>query len=584
MFFLSRYMMGIALLVGLLLAMPSSVYAQDRSEDALSLVAAAMDAYSNLEMDKAKSLLDDAMALKDTIDDVTLAQVYVGYGVLWAGGYTNTEEAKNSFVTALCLDKDAKVDPLFSTPEIDLSFTESGNMASPAKCRELGVGTSIIPPCGTFENYADQRRGYELPFYIDVDTSLLDYISRISVKYAYDSRSQFRSLELEPMGESGYGAMVRCDQGEIATVNPGSAQFYIEGYDAADNLICVHGNREAPMEVLMGDGVPIVSRPGLSPLGCTDATRKAAGESCSIDSECKTGLVCDVRMFQCQETEEVKPDRAEGMGKGPKKFYVTLTGGVGVGYSAEPIQVTRFDKTGKVDVENLDLSAFSQGAIMDAEQTPKGGLNWSGIPIRLAMGFKINPKLSVEVSGRLDGYVISNSTPVSCWDATGGDLQVLRRDVAASNCSTDISAAEQYYASLSNEEEGLSDTELESIARQSARVFTAGDDSQTVATSDEYQVAWLINARARFQFLTKKALQMSAFGGIGYGHIQYRVKDTSGNDFYSLPGMVDIEIGVGLNWWLTDHVGLVFDIPIDFLVGDSFALNFDFNLGMGFGF
>ena len=582
MFFVSRYIGGIALLAGVLLGVPVSVEAQDRGEEALALVGSAMDAYSNLEMDKAKSLLDEAMVMKDNIDDVTLARVYIGYGVLWAGGYTNSVEAENSFVTALCLDKDAKVDPLFSTPEIDLSFTESRDMASPAKCRELGIGSSIIPPCGMFENYADQRRGYELPFYLNVDSSLLDYISRIAVKYAYDGRSQFRSLELEPIGESGYGAMVRCDQGEIATVNPGSVQFYIEGYDAADNVVCVHGNQEAPLEVLMSADVPIISRPGLSPLGCTDAARKATGESCSIDSECKVGLVCNVKTFQCQVAETEKPKDKGGEGRGPKKFYVNVMGGVGVGYSAKSIHVKRYSENTSIAVDNIDSSVLSDyvnesvtGSIVDLTQTPKGGLNWSGVPIRLTLGYKVSPKVSVEVSGRFDGYVRSVETYTSCWDAAEALGEDARR-MSSSSCTTDISGLDDD----ARIDGGLLDEEVEAIAKQSVAIATSGDP----AKERETLVGWLINARARYQFLTKKAFQVSLFGGLGYGHIKYVVKDTSGMDFYSLPGMVDIELGMGIAYYFTDHVGLVFDIPIDFLVGDSFALNFDFNLGLGFGF
>ena len=48
--------------------------------------------------------------------------------------------------------------------------------------------------------------------------------------------------------------------------------------------------------------------------------------------------------------------------------------------------------------------------------------------------------------------------------------------------------------------------------------------------------------------------------------------------------MVNIELGWGLAYFFNRHVGLIFDVPIDFILGDGFAINFDVNLGLGVGF
>lgn len=572
---------GIALALTVLIGLPTKGEAQDRNGDALALVSAAMDAYSNLLMDKAKSLLDEALAMQDGLDGQTLAKVHIGFGVLWAGGYSNSAEAKNSFSTALCYDNEVMVDSLFSTPEIDLSFTEAKSELSSSVCRQLGIGSANLEPCGYHEPFVDQRKSYELPFYLEVNPAFSAELDRVAVKYAFDGKSQYRTLNLEAMG-NGYGAMVECDSGEIRSVNPGSVQYYIEGYDASNNVICRQGAEDAPLEVLMSNDVPIVSRPGLDPLACSAAAKKAEGQPCSMTSECKDGLTCNTDTFLCEGAAKEKP---RGDGRGPKKFYVNLTGGVGFGYFNKSLTVIGYKndvnpaKGTSVETEELDVSAYTgRGGIEVSPQHP-AGTGWSGVPIRLAVGYKLTPKLSLEVSGRVDGFVVSNSTPKNCWDYAKGNIDHVR-GMGSGDCTTDFNSMASDVPPTY-----LTDYQVEEMARNSAALTPVEGGDGTLITDTQFQVAWLVNARVRYQFLTKNALQASVFGGIGYGHIQYRVEDSSdGKAFYPMPGMVDIELGVGLAYYFTDNVGLVFDLPIDFMVGDGFAANFDFNLGLGFGF
>ena len=48
--------------------------AQDKNEEALAMVTSAMDAYSNLEMDRAKEILENALTMEDELDGKTLLQ------------------------------------------------------------------------------------------------------------------------------------------------------------------------------------------------------------------------------------------------------------------------------------------------------------------------------------------------------------------------------------------------------------------------------------------------------------------------------------------------------------------------------
>ena len=125
----------------------------------------------------------------------------------------------------------------------------------------------------------------------------------------------------------------------------------------------------------------------------------------------------------------------------------------------------------------------------------------------------------------------------------------------------------------------MDDARLEAVSRASVVQDAFGNDIITKA----FQYAWLINARVRYRLVHKGVFGFSLFGGIGYGHIQYRI---AGDDtaYFPMPGMFDIELGPGLAFYFNQHFGIVVDVPIDIIVGDGFALNFDVTLGLSFGF
>jgi hypothetical protein len=372
--------------------------------------------------------------------------------------------------------------------------------------------------------------------------------------------------------------------------------YYIEGAAADGTVICGHGTDEYPLKLMMSEDAPLLSPiGGMTPqecLQCEDGdvecqkklaamTRadKAAGETCTTDNDCVAGLICDPEMFVCGEDKPKEPKKKKG--KGPQVFYATLTGGTGVGFVSKDMQIEKavLPETSEEAADpNFDPRPeipegdYARGKIATLDRDVNG-FSWSGIPVRLALGYQITEKLSIEVSGRLDAFVVSNSTPVSCLDAAGGDLGQMVTNAANEECNITFDDAE------------YTDEQLAEMGEKAIAYEPRSDGTAAVVMEKEYQIAWMVNARVRFKFLSVGSLAASVFGGVGYGHFQYRVKDVSSDSYYyPMPGMVDIEVGLGLAYYFSRHVGLVFDIPIDFLVGDGFAANFDFNLGLAFGF
>jgi hypothetical protein len=585
-----------------LVAVPAA--AQDANMQARGLIRDGMNAYSNLDLETANALLEEALGLAAQMDEGTLARAYVSLGVLWVGGYTDNAKGQDNFKKALCLDSSVSVDPLLSSPEVDMMFNLSKSQATPAACPTILAGITTpggggedgtmdfggeggggfgpvapaIQSCGMHDPLIEQKQKYELPFYLDVAPNMRGQLSKLTVYYAFDSSPDFKAMPL-PMRGSGYGAMLDCDRGQIRVYDPASISYYIEGTNAMGQVVCGFGTKEMPIDVMMmSDIEPLPSIAGLMAKECAPCPPwdeecgkvglPQLGEPCQPSPGCDEGMICSEEMGIC----EIADDADDGAPKGHKRFYVNVTAGVGFGYLSKDMTIRQVDYGDPLSVppipipdpDTTDWEGPKRGTIVDSPQTPKG-FAWGGIPLRLAVGFLVIPKLSIELSGRFDVYVTTTSKPKSCLEAAGGDLEFAMSDEGPL-CDPETTSV----WSPENEEE--------------ARLAVARDENGQDIMTKDYQYAWLINARVRYAVLQQGGVAVSIFGGLGYGHMQYRIEGADGTPYFPLPGAFDIELGAGFGYYFNDHIGLLVEVPIDFLVGDGFALNFDITVGFGVGF
>lgn len=560
------------------LAVPSAVNAQGTAKiRVLSLVRDAMDAYSNLDLDGATAKLEEALGFAPDLDKPTLARVYVSYAIVWIGGFADNAKGQRDFSIALCLDETIGVDPLLSSPDIDLVFNMAKNSV-PDSCPDLlstiivpgGGGTAPgeivnppVPSCGVHNPPGEQRQKYEVPLYIEMDPGMRPYVSKVLVKYALDGSGQYKEMQANPIG-GGFGAQISCDEGQIRVYDPSSISYYIEGYNQAGAIVCGNASSQGPYVTVMNpDATVLPPLPGMAPpqecAPCPPwdpncgSTLPQLGDPCTPGTGCAQGLVCGDAGI-CEEAG------SEGPVSGPSKFYVNVGGGSGFGIMSQKIGF------GKVDtVEDQDPTVYEFNQVT-AEPS---GAAWSSVGIRLALGFHITEKLSVEVTGRFDPMIATFEDVKSCKEALqdkyGDDWEDHVADAACTPYPT------------------ANDHPTADNADMSVALDDPLDEGGKEIKTSEKLVAWLVNARVKYRLLQKGGLHISVFGGVGYGKFKYRI--VAGEDkYFPTPTGINVELGPQLAYYFNNNIGIVAEIPIDLVVLDGWAINFDVLLGLSFGF
>lgn len=126
----------------------SPVLAQGNPQLA-DLNAEALEAYQNLDIDTAKAKLEQGIALAGQTNYVgpELTQLYMTLGVVHVAGASDHDQGLAAFTSALCMQPDAQLDPLLSTPDVQQVFIQAQSEAQASGCTAgAGGGTGVVPP------------------------------------------------------------------------------------------------------------------------------------------------------------------------------------------------------------------------------------------------------------------------------------------------------------------------------------------------------------------------------------------------------------------------------------------------------
>ena len=585
---------------------------------AIALKKEAMAAYGNLDLDTAIAKLDQAAAMGSQLAASTVAQIYISYGIIYVGGQGDNAKGQDFFTIARCLDASISIDPLYSTPEVDMIFKMAQARANQQTCPAMLANVSymgnqgppptqppvnqplppmpqqpgMLPPCGVHNSPMQQRKSTELPLMLQVDPAKLVTLDRVVLNYAYDGAPTYFEMDMKKGDQGWVTALLSCDEGQITAFDPSTITYYIEGYDMAGNVVCGQGSAQQPYTVTMNPGAPIVT--GLAgmptPQMCTECPPwdqdchgggAGKGTPCFSDEECLDGQWCSDTGY-CEGGgdggKQGFDEFGEGGAKAPTKFYFNLSLGSGAGYANSPNQwyVRSYYDTPAGEVPNKDeeFYAYTESGVN------KGSLG--GMPLRAQVGFHINPKLSIEVGMRFDLSALwrKQKNVVYCGDGAVDNPDYIpngQQDEIDGDTYTCVAPLAGFQPS------------------DNLTLFGAYFDDRTdkvySVESDALSKAWLANVRIKGRFVNKNGNQLFWFGGLGYGHLYFAPKmvdvdaDGTNDRIIITPGMINVEGGIGFAHYLNRNFGVLVEMPIDLAFGEdsTFGFNADLMLGISFG-
>ncbi len=575
----------------------ATVLAQEGDAQAISLKKEAMNAYGNLDLDGAIQLLDQAAAMGEQLTANTVAQIYISYGVVLVGGQGDNARGQDYFAIARCLDASISIDPLYSSPEVEMIFKMAQTRATAQNCPGLlanvkyqgnavqpapveGDGLAIqpqpftgdsLPPCGVHNAPAQQRKSTELPLMIQIESDKLATLDRVVLKYAYDGSSTYFDMNMQK-GDTGWvTVMLSCTEGQITDFDPSTVNYYIEGYDMVGKLVCGNGSLAQPYTVTMDPSAPVVS--GLAgmpkPQTCTecppwDQNCHSKGVPCFSDEECLSGQWCSDMGF-CEGDVGDVGKQDSGSDDVPRKFYAEILLGSGAGYASAPNQ---WYLSSAVSNPNNFSDTYYSYLITGVGRGSVGGL-----PLRGRLGIMLSPRISLEVGMRMD---------VSAFWRKQKDLKFCADGLVDNLRDGEVNP----------------DTGFECLAPLAAAnngifgAYRIPDTANFITTeSTDLGNSWLVNVRVKVRLINRKGNQFFLFGGLGYGHLYFapRVTDVDldgeKDRIVTTPGTINIEVGLGAAHYFNSHFGITAEMPVDFVFGEdsTFGLNTDLMVGISFG-
>jgi hypothetical protein len=204
------------------------------------------------------------------------------------------DEGKASFAQALSFDSSIDLDPAYKNPQLEAIWADVKKKGGAPPPSAGGA-----QPSGDFAHVPAPEQQVRTPLAIYAEYSGSEKLAKVIVKYKGAGMADWKALELQKVG-SGYGSVIPCKD-----VALGDMQYYLQGFNAANDPVATSGSRNKPFTVPIKPQIagPPPSLPGQeAPKQCSEmvgeecppnfpgckAAKKEAGEDCEKDLECKS--------------------------------------------------------------------------------------------------------------------------------------------------------------------------------------------------------------------------------------------------------------------------------------------------------
>jgi hypothetical protein len=334
-------------ILALFLMTVSPVWAEPPERAIADLNNQAMEAYNSLDVNRAVSLLEQALSVAQR-NGITSGQLvgttYLNLGIVKVGGAGNKQGGFEDFVRAGCLFPSVQLDPLISTPDIAATFQQAQQSAASGGCAAVGLAPSapspvqqpiappvqaVVPPPVVQQPVVPQQpvmpmqpvvpvgvpgmlqiihqppppqlSQAPLPLYLEIPNPT--GLAKVRVFYQGLGMDNYKVAEMLPYG-TGYAYQISCRE-----VWEPRMRYYFVALDGDERILATAGTAQSPFEATImsslqapGPSLPGVSSPGVCldvecPPGITgDQCKKSlfhgVGEGCESDRDCQPGLSC----------------------------------------------------------------------------------------------------------------------------------------------------------------------------------------------------------------------------------------------------------------------------------------------------
>lgn len=209
----------------------------------------AMERYDELEFEKAKDLLREALALAaehGLEDEPIMARVYADLAVVYASGLNDRAGAERALTRAVEIDPAIEIDPAYESPMIDELLADVKRRA-PAR----GEGGGAVLDCKAVAGIAhappgSAERGEAVRIIASVSPRLRAREVRLHYR-GQDDDGDYSYLRMTPEGACSFAVALP----RVALRGPGLG-YYIAAYDASGRVLAEDGSADAPHVIAVG--------------------------------------------------------------------------------------------------------------------------------------------------------------------------------------------------------------------------------------------------------------------------------------------------------------------------------------------
>ena len=527
---------------------------------AKSLQKKAMDEdYLATEFAKGQDKLDKAITScgADKCSASLRATLKRDLGVVQIGGQLDREKGIGNFVEALKLDPAVVLDPDLRTKDLDAAWAEAKKRAGGGASKPGPAAPTGGQPTGDFVHEPALEQQVRTPVPIYAEYSGEEQLVKVIVRYKGFGMTDWKPLELKKSGEKGWAGLLPC-----ADVQQGTTQYYLQGFNAANDPVAVGGDRNNAYKVkvstekvaepphLPGQPAPTQCAdtgdcppnfPGCKKntavVGPAEPTGKDGGEFCEEDTECKSR--------ECKASKCTEPKKEGGY----KKIWVGLSVGFDFQFvpSADDVCKLSSTKDGQLPVNTSNYYCMNGS---------------SDYPTRVTSGANVeNDRLQTGVSDKVAG------------GGAFGNVRLLLAADYAINMNVLIGVRLGYvlntYGGQAAKDDGKSFPPIHAELRGT---YLIGQDAITKTIAPYGMIGAGIST---FEAAVKVSVVEQAPGG---------PKTPKDVDAWHLAGPAFVALGGGARIGFSPRAALMAGLRLNLAFGNDFAPSLGPELGVVFGF